>query len=112
RDCHPPDCSTWNKKPGDRSLSHGLTGEIAIGKITASASVYDGLQSNLMNLPVKPFVKPLRSGGLARLAAVSPDTLRYYERQHLLPRPPRASNGYRCYPPDALPRVRLIQRAL
>ena len=56
--------------------------------------------------------KPLRSGELARLAGVSSDTLRYYERNRLLPLPPRASNGYRCYPPESLARVQLIRRAL
>lgn len=48
----------------------------------------------------------------ARLAGVSTDTLRYYERQQLLPAPPRAANGYRCYPLEALNRVRVIRGAL
>lgn len=56
--------------------------------------------------------KPYRSGELARLAGVSPDTLRYYERNRLLPLPPRTPNGYRSYPPQSLPRVQLIRRAL
>lgn len=54
----------------------------------------------------------LRSGALAALAGVSTDTLRYYERRGLLPRPPRDSNGYRRYPEAAAARVRIIQRAL
>jgi DNA-binding transcriptional MerR regulator len=56
--------------------------------------------------------RPLRSGTLARLAGVSADTLRFYERKGLLPRPPRGSNNYRRYPSSALDRVRVIQRAL
>ena len=48
----------------------------------------------------------------ARLAGVSTDTLRYYERQRLLPAPPRAANGYRRYPAEALARIRLIRAAL
>jgi hypothetical protein len=56
--------------------------------------------------------RPLRSGELAKLAGVSPDTLRYYERNRLLPAPPRAANGYRCYPAQSLERVQLIRRAL
>jgi DNA-binding transcriptional MerR regulator len=55
---------------------------------------------------------PLRSGELARAAGVSPDTLRHYERRGLLSRPLRDGNGYRRYPPDALQRVNVIQRAL
>jgi len=52
------------------------------------------------------------SGELARLAGVSTDTLRYYERRRLLPSPPRSASGYRLFPPHALVRVRLIRGAL
>jgi DNA-binding transcriptional MerR regulator len=54
----------------------------------------------------------LRSGEIARQAGVSADTLRHYERKGLLPEPRRLANGYRAYPPEALNRVLLIQRAL
>ena len=54
----------------------------------------------------------LRSGELSSLAGVSTDTLRYYERRGLLPRPPRSASGYRRYPQAALVRVRVIQQAL
>ncbi len=54
----------------------------------------------------------LRSGELARRAGVSADTLRAYERRGLLPEARRAANGYRLYPPEALPRVELIQAGL
>jgi len=54
----------------------------------------------------------LRSGELARLAGVSADTLRHYERKGVLPLPRRAPNGYRRYPPEALKRVQLVRRAL
>lgn len=54
----------------------------------------------------------MRSGELARLAGVSADTLRHYETKGLLAPPHRGANGYREYPASALPRVRLIQRAL
>ena len=55
---------------------------------------------------------PYRSGELARLAGVSADTLRFYEKQGMLARPPRTSGGYRIYPAEALKRVRLIRGAL
>lgn len=55
---------------------------------------------------------PLRSGELARLAGVSTDTLRHYERKGVLARPRRGANGYRQYPPEALARVQLVRRAL
>ena len=50
--------------------------------------------------------KPLRAGELARLAAVSSDTLRHYERIAILPKAPRTASGYRMYPPDSLARVK------
>ena len=54
----------------------------------------------------------LRAGELARLAGVSTDTLRHYERKGLLVRPRRSANGYREYPASALDRVRLVRNAL
>jgi DNA-binding transcriptional MerR regulator len=53
----------------------------------------------------------LRPGSLAKQAGVSTDTLRHYERKGLLAAR-RSANGYREYPPEAVSRVRLIQRAL
>jgi DNA-binding transcriptional MerR regulator len=58
---------------------------------------------------VRGFYSPAE---LARAIGVSTDTLRYYERQRLLPVPPRGENGYRRYPPEALTRVRVIRSAL
>ena len=54
----------------------------------------------------------MRSGELARASGVSVDTLRHYEKKGLLPTPHRGDNRYRVYPPAAVHRVRLIQRAL
>ncbi|MBI3649852.1 MAG: heavy metal-responsive transcriptional regulator [Acidobacteria bacterium] len=53
----------------------------------------------------------LRSGELARLAGVSADTLRHYERRGLLA-PRRSRNGYREYSLPMLERVRVIRRAI
>ena len=54
----------------------------------------------------------MRSSELARLAGVSPDTLRHYERKGLLPKARRSPNGYREYPAEACARVRLVRRAV
>jgi DNA-binding transcriptional MerR regulator len=56
--------------------------------------------------------RSLHSGQLARLAGISPDTLRFYERRRLLPSAPRTASGYRLFPPEALARVKLIRAAL
>ena len=55
---------------------------------------------------------PLRSAQLARLAGVSADTLRLYERKGLLPKATRSPNGYREYPAEVEKRVRLVRRAV
>ena len=59
-----------------------------------------------------PGTGQLRSAQLARLAGVSPDTLRHYEAKGLLPAARRSPNGYREYPPEACTRVRLVRRAV
>lgn len=39
------------------------------------------------------------------------ETIRFYEREGLLPKPARSASGYRMYPDDAVERVRFIRRA-
>jgi len=56
--------------------------------------------------------RALRASALARLAGVSTDTLRLYERKGLLPTARRSPNGYREYAPDACARVRLVRQAV
>jgi MerR family copper efflux transcriptional regulator len=48
---------------------------------------------------------------LAKTTDVSIDTLRHYEREGLLPVPPRRTSGYREYDLNAVQRVRFIKRA-
>ncbi|RMH40478.1 MAG: MerR family transcriptional regulator [Deltaproteobacteria bacterium] len=55
--------------------------------------------------------EPLTTGQVARAAGVHVETLRFYERRGLLPKPPRRRSGYRQYPPDAVRIVRFIKRA-
>jgi glutaredoxin 3 len=50
-------------------------------------------------------------GELARQAGVNVETLRYYERRQLLPRPPRSASGYRLYPQDAVRWVQFMKHA-
>lgn len=53
----------------------------------------------------------MRIGELAELTGVSPETIRFYERQGVLPPPHRKSNGYRDYGPEAVDALRFITMA-
>ena len=48
---------------------------------------------------------------MAERARVSLQTIRYYEREGLLPKPPRLASGYRTFPDTSADRVRFIKRA-
>lgn len=50
-------------------------------------------------------------GQLAEQAGVKSDTIRFYERSGLLPKPERKASGYRVYDGAALKLVRFIKRA-
>ena len=56
-------------------------------------------------------MESLKIGEVARQAGVNLQTIHYYERRGLLPRPPRTGSNYRAYPQDAVLRVRFIKRA-
>ena len=53
----------------------------------------------------------LRTGEVAKLAGVNVETLRFYERQGILPEPPRRASGYREYPPETVDLIRFVKRA-
>lgn len=52
----------------------------------------------------------MKIGELARAASVSIQTIRFYEREKLLPPPPRTGSGYRDYAKTDLERVLFIRR--
>ncbi len=56
-------------------------------------------------------MKSLTIGRLAKEAGVNLETVRFYERRGLLPRPPRSASGYRLFPAEAARRLRFIRRA-
>lgn len=53
----------------------------------------------------------MRIGDLAATTGVSTQTLRFYEREGLIPAPGRQSNGYRVYDDDVASRVGFIRAA-
>ncbi len=53
----------------------------------------------------------LKSSMLAEQGGVNLQTIRYYEREGLLPAPPRLRSGYRVFPESAVDRVQFIKRA-
>ena len=56
-------------------------------------------------------MKHLTIGQLARDAGLNLQTVRFYERRGLLPKPPRTASGYRAFPSDSVRRLRFIKRA-
>jgi Hg(II)-responsive transcriptional regulator len=48
---------------------------------------------------------------LAKEASVNLETIRYYERRGLIPKPPRNASGYRQYSPEDIARTKFIKRA-
>ncbi len=53
----------------------------------------------------------MKIGQLAQRAEVNIDTVRYYEREGLLPKPERLSSGYRIYGEGDVKRLRFVRRA-
>jgi MerR family transcriptional regulator, copper efflux regulator len=53
----------------------------------------------------------LKIGDVAERCGVNLQTIRYYEREGLLPEAPRLASGYRIFPESAVRRVRFIKRA-
>lgn len=53
----------------------------------------------------------LKIGEVAERGGVNLQTIRYYEREGLLPEPPRLDSGYRMFPENTVQRVRFIKRA-
>lgn len=50
-------------------------------------------------------------GELAARSGLGKETIRFYERESLLPPPRRTASNYRRYPPEAVARLRFIRRA-
>lgn len=53
----------------------------------------------------------LKIGEAARRGGVNLQTIRYYEREGLLPQAPRLASGYRTFGDETVRRVRFIKRA-
>jgi len=53
----------------------------------------------------------LTTAEVAKQGAVNLETIRYYERRGLLPKPPRTPAGYRTFGSDAVRRLRFIKHA-
>lgn len=53
----------------------------------------------------------MKIGEFAHRTDVGIDTVRYYERQGLLPAPERSASGYRSYDQEDVARLRFVRRA-
>lgn len=52
-----------------------------------------------------------RIGEIAKLADVTPDTIRYYEKQQMMDHGQRTEGGFRLYTDDDLQRLKFIRHA-
>jgi len=55
--------------------------------------------------------KQLTVGRLGKLTGLSAKSIRYYEREKLIPKANRSPAGYRLYPPTIMSRLKFIQKA-
>lgn len=55
--------------------------------------------------------RDLTIGKVARAAGVNVETVRYYQRSGLVPKPPRPAGGVRRYSDETVARLRFIKRA-
>lgn len=53
-------------------------------------------------------METLTIGEVAREAGLGVETVRYYEREGLVPEPERSESGYRRFPPETVERLRFI----
>jgi MerR family mercuric resistance operon transcriptional regulator len=56
-------------------------------------------------------ISSMKTGELAEQAGVNIQTVRFYERRGILPKPSRTPSGYRVYSADAVRLIRFIKRA-
>ena len=56
-------------------------------------------------------MKPFTIGQVAAQAEIGVETIRFYERQGLIPEPARRTSGYRQYTAETVDRLRFIRRA-
>ena len=61
--------------------------------------------------PAQDALSVRRIGALATAAGLTVDTLRFYEREGLLPPAFRTAGGFRLYPPEIAERLRFIKQA-
>ena len=55
--------------------------------------------------------KTFQIGDLAHATGLTPDAIRYYERQNLLPKAQRTTGGFRTYDASAVERIEFVRRA-
>ena len=60
-------------------------------------------------MPADRYHGSMKIGELSRAASTPVETIRYYEREGLLPEPPRSDNNYRIYGDEQLERLAFIR---
>lgn len=64
-----------------------------------------------MKTSATPAGDGMLAGDVAKELGIGVQTLHYYEREGLIPAPPRSGSGYRLFTPELVERVRFIRKA-
>jgi len=56
-------------------------------------------------------MKALTRSQVAKCTGITLEAVRFYEREGMIPEPPRTEAGYRQYPEEILPRIHFIKKA-
>lgn len=56
-------------------------------------------------------MKALTRSQVAKCTGITLEAVRFYEREGMIPEPPRTEAGYRQYPEEVLPRIHFIKKA-
>ena len=90
----------------ERPVRVGPTGHLGLELPFSSPGLDLGVDSKVYGVGMA-----LTVSKIARRAGISPDAVRYYEREGLLPPAPRTPSGYRAYDESTAHRIRFIKGA-
>jgi MerR family copper efflux transcriptional regulator len=93
----------WNKKANVATSASATAVPATRHTSTPAAAVVAA------TAPAARRSRPLTIARAAEAAGVGVETVRFYEREGLIPQPPRPASGYRVYPAHTVHRIKFIR---